>query len=87
MTKQSPGGGETLRLPRPDKSGLAMTIGHAFLIIRLSRMMTLDLYPLGVSLFPFTSPPDPLSSRRGGNKYSWGTPPDPRQREIPLDSL
>ena len=41
----------------------------------------------GVPLASFTSPPDPLSSRRGGNMYSWGTPPDPRQREIPLDSL
>ena len=49
--------------------------------------ITLARNNLGVQLSPFTSPPVPLSSRRGGNKYSWGTPPDPRQREIPLDFL
>ena len=35
-----PVGSETLRLPRPDKAGLAMTMGHASWIIRSSRMMT-----------------------------------------------
>ena len=49
-------------------------------------MMTPNLYHQGYH-YLFTSPPVPLSLRRGGNKYSWGTPPDPRQREIPLDSL
>ena len=60
---------------------------YATWIIRSSRMMTSDLYSRGVSIFPFTSPPIPLSSRRGGDKYSWGIPPVPRQRDFPLDSL
>jgi len=35
----------------------------------------------------FTSPPAPLSSRRGGINIAEGIPPDPQQRESPLHTL
>jgi hypothetical protein len=40
ISKKRSRGGETLRLPRPDKLGLAMTMGPGSWIIRSSRMMT-----------------------------------------------
>ena len=66
--------------------GPLQCVDHPSWFIRSSRMMTPDLYNWMVSL-SFHLTPCPRLLKERGNKYSWGTPPDPRQRDFPLDSL